>query len=456
MKKTRIFLPVVAAAGFALLASACAGGSGTADAGELTAEQIAAGCSAYGDITLTVGSSEAGEAIADGLESLAAQFEEQNPNVTVDLQFKDWASSIETIKLVMSGDNPPDVMQGNSGWAINGALWQAGLLANLDPFAEHYGWFDEFPDSALTVNRFTPDGQTLGEGNLVGLPQALQYVGVFYNTEILAQLGIDDPTTLDDRDALIDALDAAKAAGITPVMLGALDGWPPLHNLSLFNGWYVPADEINAWVFNREGSTYDNEGRLQGSTDFQNWMAEGYYNADALATGFNDATARFGQGESAFFITGTWALGDVKASLGDKAGFMLFPAGDLGVHQAVGGYSLPYTISAKSKYPACAAQFIDFIAASPEAIDAQIAAGRPSATKAGADAEITDALLAQMVAEYERLNSENGLFTWEDWPTPTMGSFQMSEAQLLLGGQITPAEYNAGVQANWEEFMATR
>ncbi len=60
--------------------------------------------------------------------------------------------------------------------------------------------------------------------------------------------------------------------------------------------------------------------------------------------------------------------------------------------------------------------------ASPEAIEAQIAAGRPSAAKAGAEATIDNPLLSQMVSEYQRLNAENGLFTWEDWPTPTMGT----------------------------------
>lgn len=450
----------VAALG-AVALTACASGPSTpttsAPASTEAASSTAAGgsCEAYGDITLTVGLSEAGEAIAKGFEGLVDSFETANPNVTIDLQVKDWSSSTQTIRLVMSGESPLDVVQGNSGWSINGALWQAGLLANLDPYAEKYGWFDEFPESALTVNRFSADGQTLGEGNLVGLPQGIQYVGVFYNSELLAQLGVTDPATLDDKATFLATLDKAKAAGITPVMLGDSDKWPALHNLSLFNGWYESPETINAWVFNTPGTTYDTPGRLKGSQDFQDWMTNGYFNKDALATSFSDATARFGQGEAVFFITGTWALGDVTASLGENAGFMLFPAGDL-KHAAVGGYSLPWSMSSKSKYPDCAAEFIDYIAASPDGIAAQIAAGRPAAANAGADAEISDPLLAQMVSEYERLNADAGLFTWEDWPTTTMLTFMGSEAQRLLAGEISAQEYNSAVQANWDEFMATR
>jgi len=412
-------------------------------------------CAAAGTITLNVGFSEAGEAILTGFKQQAQAFQTANPNVTVNVTAKDWSSSIQTIKLAMSGDNPPDVMQGNEGWAIDGALWKAGLLLNLDKYATAFGWNDAFPDSALMVNKFSDDGKTMGQGHLVAVPPAIQYVGVFYNKALLAQLGVTDVSTIDTKESFLAVLDKAKAAKLLPVMLGDSDKWPALHNLSLLNGWYVSPQAISDWVFNKTGSTYDDAGHAQGSTDFRSWMSNGYFNSDALATSFADATARFGKGQGVFFITGTWALGDVYKSMGTNVGFMLFPAGQSGKHAAVGGYSLPFTISAKTKYPDCAAAFVNYVTASPAAIAAQIAAGRPSATKAGASATIDNPLLTQMVAQYQKLNSENGLFTWEDWPTPTMFTLMESEAQLLLGGQVTPAAYGKTIQANWDKFMTT-
>jgi raffinose/stachyose/melibiose transport system substrate-binding protein len=412
-------------------------------------------CANAGNITLNVGFSEAGEAILAGFKSQAQAFQTANPNVTVNVTAKDWSSSIQTIKLAMSGDNPPDVMQGNEGWAIDGALWKAGLLLNLDKYADAFGWNTAFPDSALMVNKFSDDGKTMGTGHLVAVPPAIQYVGVFYNKALLAQLGVTDVSTIDNKAAFLAVLDKAKAAKLLPVMLGDSDKWPALHNLSLLNGWYVTPQAINDWVFDKAGSTYNDAGHAQGATDFRAWMANGYFNSDALATSFNDATARFGKGEGVFFITGTWALGDVYKAMAANAGFMLFPAGASGTHAAVGGYSLPFTISSKTKYPDCAAAFVNYVTASPEAIAAQIAAGRPSATIAGAGATIDNPLLKQMVAEYTKLNNEKGLFTWEDWPTPTMFTMMESEAQLLLGGQITPAQYDATIQANWDKFVTT-
>jgi raffinose/stachyose/melibiose transport system substrate-binding protein len=419
-----------------------------------TAAQLPS-CAKYGNITLNVGFSEAGEAILAQFKQEAQSFQTANPNVTVVVNAKDWSSSIATIKLEMSGDNPPDVMQGNEGWAIDGALWKAGLLMNLDPYATAFGWNDAFPANALMVNKFTADGKTMGQGNLVAVPPAIQYVGVFYNKKLLTQLGVTDVSTIDTKDAFLAALDKAKGAGLLPVMLGDSDKWPLEHNLSLLNGWYVTPQAINDWVFDKAGSTYDDAAHLQGSTDLASWMAKGYFNNDALATSFADATTRFGKGEGVFFITGTWALGDLSKSMGDNVGFMLFPAGPSGTHAAVGGYSLPFTISSKTKYPDCAASFVNYVTASPEAIQAQIAAGRPSVTNAGANATITDPLLKQMVTEYQKLNSAKGLFTWEDWATPTMLTLQESQMQLLLGGKITPAAYDKTIQANWDKFMST-
>ncbi len=90
-------------------------------------------CANAGDITLNVGFSEAGEVILSEFKKQAEAFQAANPNVTVVVNAKDWSSSAQTIKLAMSGDNPPDVMQGNEGWAIDGALWKAGLIREPRP-----------------------------------------------------------------------------------------------------------------------------------------------------------------------------------------------------------------------------------------------------------------------------------------------------------------------------------
>jgi raffinose/stachyose/melibiose transport system substrate-binding protein len=464
----RLQLKYLAVALFAVILAGCAGSAATTSPAAPSASAVAPAsvapasgaaqvpsCANAGNITLNVQNSEVGKVMPAQFEKETKAFEAANPNVKVVLTEKDWASASQTINLVMSGDNPPDVMQGNEGWAIDGALWKAGLILNLDKYAAAFGWNDAFPESALMVNRFTDDGKTMGTGHLVAMAPAIQIVGVYYNKQLLAQLGVTDVSTIDTKGALLALLDKAKAAGLLPVMLGDSQQSYALHNLSLLNGWYVTPQAISDWVFNKPGSTYDDQGHRQGAQDFRDWMVKGYFNADAMAVNLTDAEARFAKGDGVFFITGTWALGDLYNAMKDNVGFMLFPAGPSGTHAAVGGYTRPYIISAKTKYPDCAAAFLNYVTASPEAIQSQFAAFRPSATLAGASATIDNPLLKQMVAQYKKLNSENGLFTWEDWPTPSMFTLMKSESQLLLGGQSTPADYCTKIQANWDKFMTT-
>jgi raffinose/stachyose/melibiose transport system substrate-binding protein len=413
-----------------------------------------AACTKYGKgITLNVGFSEAGSTILSGFKSLVGDFETANPNVKVNVIAKSFTSSLQTIKLVMSSDNPPDVMQGNEGWSIDGALWQAHLLLNLNPYEKAYGWASEFPKSALTVNELTANGKILGEGDLTGVPQAIQYVGVYYNKALLKKIGITNPATLEKKANFLAALNKAKAAGLTPVELGDEDQWPALHNISLFNGWYESPQNIYNWVFDKKGATYLTAGRIQAATDMQDWMKEGYFNSNALSTTFADAEANFAQGDAVFFITGTWALGDEYAGLHNNVGFMLFPAGSSGKNEAVGGYSLPYTLSSKTKYPDCAAYFLNYITATKQAVAAQVASGRPSALLSSLNQHYSNPLLQEMVVQYKKLNAEGGEFNWEDWATPTMLTYSGAQAQLLIGGKITPKQYCENLQNNWAQYM---
>src|SRR5262249_20894467 len=107
LRRSRTGLGLLTAS-LAVALTGCGGGSGSTSSEKVNPTNGGTTCDKYGDIILKVGLSEAGEAIADGFKGLVSEFEKANPKVKVDLQVKDFASSLQTIKLVMSGDNPPD------------------------------------------------------------------------------------------------------------------------------------------------------------------------------------------------------------------------------------------------------------------------------------------------------------------------------------------------------------
>lgn len=135
---------------------------------------------------------------------------------------RDFGTHILQVKLALEGDDAPDIASGDIGWSLSGPLVQAGLIRDLSPWMETYGWDTRYPDAAYKQFSFSEDGNTFGSGSVYGLPYAADVMGWFYNKEKLVALGGELPETLADFEAL---LAAAKAAGEVPLMIGNKEGW---------------------------------------------------------------------------------------------------------------------------------------------------------------------------------------------------------------------------------------
>ena len=92
-----------------------------------------------------------------------------------------------TLKLAVSSDKAPDIVQANQGRQVMGTLVKGGLLRPLDDYADAYGWADRYPPVLLDLNRFSTDGGTFGAGKLYGISQMGEIVGMFYDRDKVSQ-----------------------------------------------------------------------------------------------------------------------------------------------------------------------------------------------------------------------------------------------------------------------------
>ena len=155
---------------------------------------------------------------------------------------------------------------------IDGTLVGAGLVANLDPYYEQYGWNDWYGEGIRDQFQFTEDGTTFGEGPLWGIAESADFVGVFYNVEKLAALGLEPPTTFAEFEA---ALAAAPRRGELPIKLGNLLGLAGVHVLGIAQGAFVPAASMRDWVFGVEGGDFASPANLQAVADVQELGRQG-------------------------------------------------------------------------------------------------------------------------------------------------------------------------------------
>ena len=193
-----------------------------------------------GDVALTVWDIWTRDVDSQVIETLDREFEAAHPGVVVNRVVKSFDDMKATAQLALSSDDGPDVAQINQGESDMVALVRAGLLTDLTPYWQKYGWSDRFAPTLAARNSVLGDGSAYGQGNLYGIAPNAEFVGVFYNKEIFANAGVAVPKTFADFEA---ALETLKASGETPIMFGNLDGWPAIHTYSEIQGgfYYRPA-----------------------------------------------------------------------------------------------------------------------------------------------------------------------------------------------------------------------
>ena len=296
LRTTSIAVGLAAAA--ALVLAGCAPGSGSSGA-QATLGPVSKDVSGAGDVTLTVWDQNTDGGIDTAQKQLNTAFEKKYPNVTVKRVSRSFADLKTTLKLALSGDNPPDVVQANQGYPDMGAFVAGNLLRPVDDYAKLYDWTSYYPKSLLKLNSFSANGKDWQSGNLYGVSQTGELVGVYYNREILDQLGVDAPTSLDELET---DLAKAKAAGILPISYGDLEKSPGIHIYGVVQGAIAGHDAVSDLVTSTKGSWTD-AANVKAATTIQDWASSGYLPSGANGISQDDAVSTFGDGGSAFLIT---------------------------------------------------------------------------------------------------------------------------------------------------------
>jgi raffinose/stachyose/melibiose transport system substrate-binding protein len=399
---------------------------------------------AAGDVTLTVWDQEVRGGQAAQIKRLNQAFQEQYPNVTIKRVARSFEDLNKTLKLAVSGPNAPDVVQANQGRPVMGTLVKGGLLEPLDPYAEAFGWGDRYSELLLDLNRFSSDGNEFGDGNLYGLSQMGEIVGVFYNKSKVSE----PPATLEAFEA---SLTDAKDEGDIPIQFGNLDAWPGIHEYETVLGQTASKEQVRDFVFAREGATFDSPEFVDAAETLQGWADSGYFTPDFNGTGYDPAWQRFAKGKGRYLIAGTWLTADLNKQMGEDVGFMLMPGAEEGADPvALGGESLPFAVTSKSENPDVAAAYIDFLTNADAATVLAETDNLPAMPVE--ESAIPDGLPAEVFEEWSRLNESDGLIPYLDYTTPTFYDDISGAIQELLGGKSDPEQFTSGVEEAFREF----
>ena len=184
-----------------------------------------------------------------------------------------------------------------------GQLVKGGLLKPLDAYADAYGWNDRWSKTLLDLNRFSADGKQFGSGNLYGVSQQGEIVGVFYNRDMVKTV----PKTFDEFESM---LATAKKKGQTPISFGNLDKFGGIHEFQTVQNQFAGKDATRNFVFAKDGASFDTSENKEAATKLQDWAKKGYFTKDFNGTGYDPAWQQFTKGKGPFTIAGTWITSD--------------------------------------------------------------------------------------------------------------------------------------------------
>ncbi|ANP71526.1 ABC transporter substrate-binding protein [Cryobacterium arcticum] len=305
--RRRRFLPLVAVLGAGTLAlSACGpagGGSGAAS-----------GTFSY------LGQTE-NTTIIGTLESLAAgQCATENdaapltPDKAAGLQFD------QKLQLLAGQDALSNMSMAAGTPSLMQQFIDAGQVVDLSAELDKLGVTDKIlPAAESTIKAL------YGQDALYSLPTEFNIEGFWYNKALLADNGVDVPTTWDD---LVAAADTLQGAGVQPFSVDGKDGWPVTRLVGNYIARDLGPDALKD-VADGKAKLTDPE-YVKAADAVAALGTAGYFGEAIGSIDYNAAMNQFLTGKSAFFYMGSWALAnfndEAQNTIGaDNIGFAPFP-----------------------------------------------------------------------------------------------------------------------------------
>lgn len=278
-----------------------------------------------------------------------------------------------------------------------------------------------------------------------------EVVGVYYNKTLFEANGWAVPTTFDEFETLLATI---KAAGVTPISFGSLDGWNAIHEFSAVQHLLVTPEYINDFVYGVNNVTFDTPENQEAARVMQDWVDKGYFTDGFSGIGYDDSNKLFKAGEGAMTITGSWLTGELITDTDQEFGFFLLPANPDQTRLAIGGVGVPFAIRRTTANADLAAEYLDWMV-SPRAAELWAQAGLLPAMPLAEGTTLEEgSLFNDTMVAWNTINKENAVGHYIDWATPTFYDTIVAELQKLFGKVTAPAAFTAAVQVDYAAFLA--
>jgi raffinose/stachyose/melibiose transport system substrate-binding protein len=252
---------------------------------------------------------------------------------------------------------------------------------------------------------------------------------MYYNKDLFKKYNLQVPTTYDD---LVKVMDAFKSHGITPLSVGGAE-YPAqqiFYELALSK---ANRQWVNNYQLYQNKVDFHGPELTYGAQTFADWVSKGYIAKNSAGIKAEDMGVAFEQGKFPIMISGSWWYGRFASEIKKyQWGTFLFPGNALNA----GSSGNLWVVPEKSKAKSLAYDFID-ITMKPEI---QALLGNNGGIPVAADpSAITDPKNKELIDNFNKISSADGLAFYPDWPAPGYYDTLVSGVQELINGSKAPA-----------------
>jgi raffinose/stachyose/melibiose transport system substrate-binding protein len=370
-------------------------------------------------------------------QQIADDYNAAHPGVKVELKYlENEAFKAKLPTMLQADDSRPDLFYSWGGGVMQ-AQDKAGMLKDI---SKDVAWESDLSPTA--VDAFKVNGKT------VGVPFEVGEVAFYYNKKLFEKAGVkaEDIKSWDD---FLGAVKKLKAAGVTPLVVGAGEKWPMHFYYSYLvmriGGEHALADAKAGKDGGFKNATFVEAGKRLRELGALEPFQPGY-----LSTKHGESAGMFGDGKAAMDLMGQWLLGMQAPNSTSGKGL---PAEDIGI------LSFPVLPGGKGKATDTLGGINGWLVsktAPPEAVDflkffSQAKYAQAAAEKAayipvvkGAEASFTDPQFKRLADDLSKTTYHQNYFDQD--LGPSVGRVINDVSVAVAAGQMTPEAAAAAIQ----------
>ncbi len=374
---------------------------------------------------------------------IADDYNAAHPGVKVEFKYlENEAFKAKLPTMLQSDDSRPELFYSWGGGVMQ-AQDKAGFLKDIT--ASVAPWEDTLAQTANDAFKV--------DGKVVGVPFEVGEVVFYYNKKLFEKAGVkaEDIKTWDD---FLGAVKKLKAAGITPIVVGAGEKWP-MHFYYSYLVMRIGGEHALADAKAGKDGGFKNATFVEAGKRLRELAALEPFQPGYLTTSHAQSSGIFGDGKAAMDLMGQWLLGmqapnstTGKGLAEEDIGILSFPVVPGGKGKAtdtMGGIN-GWLVSKSA--PPEAVDFLKFFSQEKYATEAAAKAAYIPVVK-GSESAFTDPLFKRLADDLAKTTYHQNYFDQD--LGPSVGRVINDASVSVAAGEMTPEAAAAAIQEAAEQ-----